>query len=200
MDEYLTQFKNKKKSFKDNKIKLRNNKKLSKYLTKFLLAIIFFLISVIFTNISDKNLLFYKEHVFTESLPFTKIKGWYEDLFGEVLPKEDNTATVFNGKLVYKSIENYESGEKLVVNANSLVNNLTSGIVVYSGDKDNYGNTVIIQGIDGVDIWYGNLENVSVNLYDYIEAGTVIGQTKDENLYLVIKKDNEYIKYENYKN
>lgn len=200
MDEYLTQFKNKKKSFKDNKIKLRNNKKLSKYLTKFLLAIIFFLISVIFTNISDKNLLFYKEYVFTESLPFTKIKGWYEDLFGEVLPKEDNTATVFNGKLVYKSIENYESGEKLVVNANSLVNNLTSGIVVYSGDKDNYGNTVIIQGIDGVDIWYGNLENVSVNLYDYIEAGTVIGQTKDENLYLVIKKDNEFIKYENYKN
>lgn len=200
MDEYLTQFKNKKKSFKDNNIKLINNKNISKYLTKVLLGIIFFLISVIFTNMSDKNLLLYKEYVFTESLPFTKIKGWYEDLFGEVLPKEDNTATVFNGKLVYKSIENYESGEKLVVNANSLVNNLTSGIVVYNGDKDNYGNTVIIQGIDGVDIWYGNLENVSVNLYDYIEAGTVIGQTKDENLYLVIKKDNEFIKYENYKN
>ena len=200
MDEYLTQFKNKKKSFKDNKIKLSNNKKLSKYLTKFLLAIIFFLISIIFTNISDKNLLFYKEYVFTESLPFTKIKGWYEDLFGEVLPSDDSTATVFNGKLVYKEIEGYEDGEKLVVSKNSLVNNITSGIVVFSGDKDNYGNTVIVQGIDGVDIWYGNLENVSVNLYDYIEAGSIIGQTKNENLYLVIKKDNEYIKYENYKN
>lgn len=200
MDEYLTQFKNKKKSFKDNKIKLSNNKKLSKYLTKFLLAIIFFLISIIFTNISDKNLLLYKEYVFTESLPFTKIKGWYEDLFGEVLPSDDSTATVFNGKLVYKEIEDYEDGEKLIVSKNSLVNNITSGIVVFSGDKDNYGNTVIVQGIDGVDIWYGNLENVSVNLYDYIEAGSIIGQTKNENLYLVIKKDNEYIKYENYKN
>ena len=200
MDEYLTQFKNKKKSFKVNKIKLSNNKKLSKYLTKFLLAIIFFLISVIFTNISDKNLLLYKEYVFTESLPFTKIKGWYEDLFGEVLPSDDSTATVFNGKLVYKEIEDYEDGEKLVVSKNSLVNNITSGIVVFSGDKDNYGNTVIVQGIDGVDIWYGNLENVSVNLYDYIEAESIIGQTKNENLYLVIKKDNEYIKYENYKN
>ena len=200
MDEYLTQFKNKKKSFKVNKIKLSNNKKLSKYLTKFLLAIIFFLISIIFTNISDKNLLLYKEYVFTESLPFTKIKGWYEDLFGEVLPSDDSTATVFNGKLVYKEIEDYEDGEKLVVSKNSLVNNITSGIVVFSGDKDNYGNTVIVQGIDGVDIWYGNLENVSVNLYDYIEAESIIGQTKNENLYLVIKKDNEYIKYENYKN
>lgn len=197
MDEYLNNFKNKKKSF--NKVKISLNKKnINKLITKFMIAIIFFLISIIFTNYSDKNLLLYKEYVFTESLPFTKIKGWYEDLFGEVLPTQDNTQTVFNGKLVYKEISDYYDGEKLVVSKNTLVNNITSGVVVFSGEKDNYGNTVIIQGIDGVDIWYGNLENVSVSLYDYIEAGNVIGQTKDEYLYLVIKKDNEYIKYENY--
>lgn len=197
MDEYLNNFKNKKKSF--NKVKISLNKKnINKLITKFMIAIIFFLISIIFTNYSDKNLLLYKEYVFTESLPFTKIKGWYEDLFGEVLPTQDNTQTVFNGKLVYKEISDYYDGEKLVVSKNTLVNNITSGVVVFSGEKDNYGNTVIIQGIDGVDIWYGNLENVSVSLYDYIEANTVIGETKDEYLYLVIKKDNEYIKYENY--
>ena len=197
MDEYLNKFKNKKKSF--NKVKISLNKKnINKLITKFMIAIIFFLISIIFTNYSDKNLLLYKEYVFTESLPFTKIKGWYEDLFGEVLPTQDNTQTVFNGKLVYKEISDYYDGEKLVVSKNTLVNNITSGVVVFSGEKDNYGNTVIIQGIDGVDIWYGNLENVSVSLYDYIETGNVIGQTKDEYLYLVIKKDNEYIKYENY--
>lgn len=197
MDEYLNNFKNKKKSF--NKVKISLNKKnINKLITKFMIAIIFFLISIIFTNYSDKNLLLYKEYVFTESLPFTKIKGWYEDLFGEVLPTQDNTQTVFNGKLVYKEISEYYDGEKLVVSKNTLVNNITSGVVVFSGEKDNYGNTVIIQGIDGVDIWYGNLENVSVSLYDYIETGNVIGQTKDEYLYLVIKKDNEYIKYENY--
>lgn len=197
MDEYLNNFKNKKKSF--NKVKISLNKKnINKLITKFMIAIIFFLISIIFTNYSDKNLLLYKEYVFTESLPFTKIKGWYEDLFGEVLPTQDNTQTVFNGKLVYKDISEYYDGEKLLVSKNTLVNNITSGVVVFSGEKDNYGNTVIIQGIDGVDIWYGNLENVSVSLYDYIETGNVIGQTKDEYLYLVIKKDNEYIKYENY--
>ena len=197
MDEYLNNFKNKKKSF--NKVKISLNKKnINKLITKFMIAIIFFLISIIFTNYSDKNLLLYKEYVFTESLPFTKIKGWYEDLFGEVLPTQDNSQTVFNGKLVYKDISEYYDGEKLLVSKNTLVNNITSGVVVFSGEKDNYGNTVIIQGIDGVDIWYGNLENVSISLYDYIEAGNVIGQTKDEYLYLVIKKDNEYIKYENY--
>lgn len=197
MDEYLNNFKNKKKSF--NKVKISLNKKnINKLITKFMIAIIFFLISIIFTNYSDKNLLLYKEYVFTESLPFTKIKGWYEDLFGEVLPTQDNTQTVFNGKLVYKDISEYYDGEKLLVSKNTLVNNITSGVVVFSGEKDNYGNTVIIQGIDGVDIWYGNLENVSVSLYDYIETGNVIGQTKDEYLYLVIKKDNDFIKYEDY--
>ena len=165
-----------------------------------MLAVIFFLASIIFTNTSDKNLLLYKEYVLTESLPFTKVKGWYEELFGEVLPSNDNAQTVFDGKLVYKEINDYQNGERLTVSSKSLVNSLASGIVVFSGEKDGFGNTVIIQGIDGADIWYGNLENISLNLYDYIEAGTVIGNTVDEYLYLVIKKDNEYIKYEDYQN
>ncbi len=196
MDEYVKMHKMKKKNF--SKSNTSKRKVLNSFLTKFMCAIIFFLVSVIFTNMSDKNLLLYKEYVLTESLPFTKIKGWYEELFGEVLPKNDNTQTVFSGKLVYKEIKDYEDGEVLTVSNKSLVNSLASGVVVFSGVKDNYGNTVIIQGIDGADIWYGNLENISVNLYDYIESGTVIGETKDEYLYLVIKKDNKYIKYEDY--
>lgn len=198
MDEYLAKFKSKKKGF-NKEIKV-NKKMINKYITKVMLGIIFFLVSIIFTNFSDKNLLLYKEYVFTESLPFTKIKGWYEDLFGEVLPKNDNTKTVFNGKLVYKEILDYLDGEKLTVSSNSLVNSIGSGVVVYNGEKEGYGNTVIIQGIDGVDIWYGNLQNVSVSLYDYIEADTVIGEVTNEYLYLVIKKDNEFIKYEDYQN
>lgn len=196
MDEYINNFKNKKKNLK-KQVKV-SKKKVNAFITKFMVSVIFFLVSVIFTNFNDKFLLMYKEYVFTESLPFTKIKGWYEDLFGEVLPSDENTQTVFNGKLVYKEISDYYDGEKLVVNSNTLVNNLTSGVVVFSGVKENYGNTVIIQGIDGADIWYGNLQNVSVNLYDYVESGTVIGETIDDNLYLVIKKDNEFIKYEDY--
>lgn len=197
MDEYLKMHKMKKKDFNKNN-DVSKKKIISKYVTKFMLAIIFFLVSVIFTNMSDKNLLLYKEYVLTESLPFTKIKGWYEELFGEVLPKSDNTQTVMSGKLVYKEIKDYQDGEVLTVSSKALVNSLASGVVVFSGEKDGYGNTVIIQGIDGADIWYGNLENVSVTLYDYIEEGTVIGSIKDEFLYLVIKKDNEFIKYEDY--
>ena len=193
MDDYLNSAKMRRKnSFSAKKVNLKP------VISKFLLAIIFFLVSVIFTNMSDKNLLLYKEYVLTESMPFTKIKGWYEDLFGEVLPNSDNNKMVMSGHLVYKSIESYKDGEVLSLSSNTLINNLTSGVVVFVGEKDDYGETVIIQGVDGVDIWYGNLTNVSVKLYDYVEKNKLIGETKDDKLYLVIKKNNEFIKYEDY--
>lgn len=194
MDEYIIDAKKRrnKRSFNVNKKSIKN------FISKFLLAIIFFLSSIIFTNINDKNLLLYKEYVLTESLPFTKIKGWYEELFGEVLPKDDNNKMVIKGHLVYKNIENYKDGEVLTLTTNTLINSLQSGIVVYCGEKDDYKNTVIIQGIDGVDIWYGNLTNVSVKLYDYVEKDKLIGETNSDLLYLVIKKDNNFLKYEDY--
>ena len=198
MDEYVQAFKRKKKSFKENST--QDNKKLKVFISKFLIAVIFFLSSLIFTNMSDKNLLMYKEYVLTESLPFTKIKGWYENIFGEVLPSKENTMTVFNGKLVYKNIADYLDGEALTVGNKTIINSIASGVVVFIGEKEGYGNTVIVQGIDGVDIWYANLDNIAINLYDYIEKDTVIGETIDDKLYLVIKSENAYIKYEDYQN
>lgn len=196
MDDYLEAFK--KRRCKDE-FTISKKINLKSFISRFLIAMIFFLVSIIFTNYSDKNLLFYKEHVLTESLPFTKIKSWYEDLFGEVLPKDKSTQMVMNGHLVYKEIEDYKDGEALTLNAGTLINNITSGVVVFVGNKDDYGQTVIVQGIDGTDIWYGNLTNVSVSLYDYIEKNTLLGETLSDKLYLVIKKNNEYLKYEDYK-
>lgn len=200
INDYLMAFKKKKK----NSLKITiptKSKKISWFITKVLLSIIIFLISLIYIKSSDKNLLLYKEYVFTESLPFTKIKNWYETKFGEVVPKvETKEKTVFSDTLVYKKIEDYQDGEKLTVNANSLVSNLNGGIVVFIGQKEDYGNTVIIQGNDGADIWYGNVNNVAVKLYDYIEKDTTIGEVEGDTLYLVIKKDNEFIKYEDYQN
>ena len=194
MEEYLESFKRRKK----NEFIPRKSINLKPVISKVLIAMIFFLASIIFTNTSDKNLLLYKEYVLTESLPFTKIKSIYEDLFGEVLPKSENTQMVMNGHLVYKDIKTYKDGEVLTLSKGTLINSLASGVVVFIGNKDDYGNTVIVQGVDGADIWYGNLTNSSVKLYDYIEKNTLLGETLTDELYLVIKKNNEYIKYEDY--
>ena len=65
-------------------------------------------------------------------------------------------------------------------------------------EKDNYGKTIIVQGIDGVDIWYGNVMDTDIKLYDYIEKGNMLGSTKDNVLYLVFQKGGKFLDYKKY--
>ena len=81
----------------------------------------------------------------------------------------------------------------------SAIQTLNSGIVVFIGEKEHYNNTIIIQGIDGVDIWYGNVTNVSVNLYDYVEKNTLLGSAMEDHIYFVLQKEGQYLDYEEYK-
>ena len=70
--------------------------------------------------------------------------------------------------------------------------------MVFSGEKEGLGNTVIIQGIDGVDIWYSNIENVNLTLYDYVEKDNILGEAQDGEIILTFLSDGNYISYENY--
>lgn len=184
---------------KHSKKKKDSNKSIN--LTKFLLVIILTLITLIAIkkNIKFKEL-FYK-YVYEDSINFAKINEYYEKIFGSYIPFEDTTnkvTPVFNEKLTYISSNKYLDGVKLTVENNYLVPVLQSGLVVYMGEKEGYGNTVIVQGIDGIDIWYGNVTNISISLYDYIDKKSLLGTTKDDVLYLVYKKDGEILNYEEY--
>ena len=68
------------------------------------------------------------------------------------------------------------------------------------GEKEGYGNTLIIQGVDGTDIWYGNVADTNLNLYDYLDANTILGTSSEDKYYLVFQKDGEYLTYEEYFN
>jgi stage IV sporulation protein FA len=177
-------------------------KKITKYLTKILFSIIFFLLSLIFIKSSNSNHDLYEQYFFTDSMSFARLNDWYQKHFGNVIPIDDVTETnsepVFNETLSYETMDNYLNGKLLTVSNNYMVPTLNSGVVVFLGNKDGYGNTCIIQGVDGVDIWYGNLNTDNINLYDYIKKGTFIGPTNSTNLYLVFMKDNNYISYEEY--
>ena len=60
-----------------------------------------------------------------------------------------------------------------------------------------YNNTIIIEDLNGVYIWYGNVSTTSLKLYDYVEKGTYIGEA-ERNLYMVFSKDNKYLNYEEF--
>lgn len=147
-------------------------------------------------NFKDK---FYQK-VYEENFSFAKINNLYQKYFGSLLPFGDkinnNTKPVFSETFTYLSKEKYQDGEKFIVNSNYLMPVIESGMVVFIGEKDGYGNTIIIQQVDGVDTWYSNV-NSNIKLYDYIEKGDVLGEVNGNYLYLVMKKDGNYINYEN---
>lgn len=188
---------------KRNKNKQNINKKSSKKLTKFLLTIVLTLATLIVLKNNTKLKTMFYEKVFTKNFNFATINKIFKDKFGSPIPFSETiiqkeTTPVFNEKLEYTEKSKYLDGVKLTVTKNYLVPTIESGMVVFIGEKENYGNTVIISGIDGIDIWYSNINASSLKLYDYVEKGSFVGEAKDTNIYLVYKKDGKVLNYEDY--
>ena len=177
-------------------------KYLSNSLTKFLLSIIFLLLSIILikSNSNIKN--FYVEEVLTKQLNFTKFNNLYNKYLGNILPDytiPEPTKTVMNTNFSYSNGEDYLNGSKITTEENYIIPTITSGIIVFLGNKDNLGPTCIIQGVDGVDIWYSNINIEGLNLYDYIDADTALAPVLSNYMYLTIDNNGTFISYETYK-
>ena len=142
---------------------------------------------------------FIEKDVYQDNISFAYLNNLYNKYFGSVLPSyQEDTTPVFNEKLSYKSSNIYHDGYKLTVDNSYLVPIIETGLVVFIGKIESYGNTIIVEGIDGVDIWYANINNSSVKLYDYVNKGDYLGEVLDNTLYLVFQKDKEYLKIEDY--
>lgn len=199
-EEIIKRIKRKRQNYFNNVDNKKNSKYVSNLFTRTLVAVIVVLISAIYVNASDKNLKSYKENLFEKSFSFNKVSSAYNKVFGNVMPLEldkGTTKSVFNEGISYSDIIKYENGYKLTL-TNNMVTSLYDGIVVFIGEKEGYGNTIIVQGSNGVDIWYGNVTNVGVSLYDYIDKDTMLGESIDSNLYLVFNKENQFLGYEEY--
>ena len=167
------------------------------FFMKLLISVVITLVILILIKASNNfKTNFYKE-VYNTNISFAPLTSLYNkyigklDIFNNVM-----TEAVFNEELIYSNAKNYLDGVKLELESNLVPIN-ESGIVVYIGEKDGYGNTVIVQRIDGVDEWYGGINNINVKLYDYVEKGTLLGEA-DKYLYLVYKKDGNILNYEEY--
>lgn len=168
-----------------------------------LITILLFLGCAIFIKTSFSNKEFIYKYVYTGNIVYNKIKAYYDKYLSGVVPfdnlfKFNDSKMVFNEKLTYLSKNKYLDGVKLKVNTNYLVPIIESGIVVYIGEKEGYGNTIIIQGADFTDIWYGNISNTNVSLYDYVDKGSFLGEANGEEIYLVFSQDGNILDYEKY--
>lgn len=176
-------------------------KSVKRILSKSMITIIIFLIGMISIK-SHPNLKdMLQKNIYEKNIKFTKSKNFYEKYFGDILSldkviKEEQP--VFNEKLSFEKSESYKDGVKLKVADKYMVPTLESGIVVFIGEKEKYGTTVIIEQVGGIDTFYSNINVGNIKLYDYIEKGELLGETKDTNLYLVFQKNGEYLDYQKY--
>lgn len=168
---------------------------LKKYTIKVLLTIIITLILLISFKIDRNFKEIFNKYVYNDTLPFTDFKSLYNKYFLGL--KKDNTSSVFYEKLNYKSKSKYQDGVKLNVTNNYLVPSLNSGIVVFIGQKGKYGQTVIVQQVNGIDVFYGNIKS-NVKMYDYIEKGSLIGESLKDYIYLAFQQQGKFVSYEEY--
>lgn len=181
------------------KLKLKSSVK--KFISKCLIVIILLLSTLILikNNASLKNNII--KYVYEDNLEFTKLKSIYEKYFGKILsvdkiaPSEEK---VFNEKISYEKANVYKDGVALNVDKGYMVPTLEAGIVVFIGEKEGYGNTVIIEQVDGVDVWYSNISTSNIKIYDYIEKGKLLGEVNGEKLYMVFQKEGKYLNYKEY--
>ncbi len=186
--------------------KKKDNKIVSKYfkglLYRILISMLIFLSLGIFIKSSNKNKEMVYENIYNNNFLYTKALKYYDKYLKGVYPFSklfnQDTSLVFSEKLVYTSQNKYLDGVKLTVDTNYLVPILEDGIVIYIGDKPNYGNTIIIQGIDEIEIWYANINNSNVSLYDYVTKGSLLGEVNDNYLYLVYSQNGKYLNYEEF--
>ena len=187
------------------KKEVKNGIKISKYIKSFIIKsmicfIMFLTMLILIKSNSNYKASIYK-YVYSNNFSFAKINSLYKKYFGGILPFDNivpSDELVFKEDLKYSEASLYKDGVKLSVVDNYLVPAIESGIVVFIGNKDNYGNTIIVQGVNGVDIWYGNITNTDLKLYDYVEKGTMLGEVNKDTIYLVFQKEGKYLNYKDY--
>lgn len=170
-------------------------------LTKLLCTIILTLLCLIGLRKSVELKKIFNNYVYENNFSFAQVRSLYQSFFGETLPFENmlgsSTKPVFNEKFLFSAREEYLEGNKFFVTKQYLMPILESGMVVFIGDKEGYGNTIIVQQVNGVDTWYSNVSS-NVKLYDYVEKGDVLGEVQGDFLYLTFKKDGTSVGYEEY--
>ena len=147
---------------------------------------------------------------------FATVSKWYEGKFGKplaLLPFTDEKSTVtktvvqkeatdvpVSGKI----LENFEkNGQGIMIETDkgASVKAVKEGYVMSAGVKDGLGKTIIIQHPDKTQTWYGNLADINVSLYEYIEKGKIVGTVSDTTseekakgkYYFAIKKGDNFI-------
>lgn len=183
------------------KKKLVLKKSVRSFISRVLVTIAIFLFGMILVKSDDafKNKIL--DNVYNKQFKFVQLGEIYQKYFGNILSIDKvlvDEKPVFQEKLSYLKSSKYKDGVKLTVDENYMVPILESGIVIFLGEKEGYGNTVVVEQVDGIDVYYSNVSVSNIKLYDYVEKGELLGEVQDKKLYLLFQKDGKFLDYKEY--
>jgi stage IV sporulation protein FA len=142
---------------------------------------------------------------------FAAVSDWYEEQFGKplaLLPFSDNETSnedQFTNQYALPAsriLEEFDTtGQRISIEIGkgAAVEAMNEGMVRFAGEKEGFGKTVILQHGDKSETWYGNLDSIDVNLYEYISKGTKVGAASTSadgtkgTFYFALKKGNDFI-------
>lgn len=169
-----------------------------RFFNQILLTTIIFLITLIVIKIDKDYKSAIYNAVYQKNLNFASTNEFYQKYIGSILPLgslNKKQIPVFQENLVYQEDNLYKNGGVLTVSENYMVPVLESGIIVFIGEKEDYGKTVIVQQVNGIDVWYGNINIDNLKMYDYVEKGNLLGETLSNQLYLAFQKEGKFLDY-----
>lgn len=175
---------------------------IKKLCSKVLVCICLIIVGLIVLKYDKNNSKTIYKFIYEDNFSFATINEFFKSHFGDILPFQNvldsKTTAVFNDSLKYSSLSIYKDGIALEVDENYLVPTLSSGIVIFIGEKEDFKNTIVIQTEDGINIWYGNITSSNVNLYDYVEKNEILGMANGTTLYLAFEKEGNFVDYKTY--
>ncbi len=144
--------------------------------------------------------------VMQTNFEFATMSDWLSKRVGDiyaVLPsrfskKDQSEAIPVSGKLLETFKEN---GKGIMVETTTgvSVKTIAAGVVIFAGDDDKTGKTVIVQQTNKMNVWYGHLSDIDVTLYQHVDQGTGIGVVSEGaaaghgTYYFAIKKENHFV-------
>ncbi|WP_335869207.1 M23 family metallopeptidase [Bacillus sp. 2205SS5-2] len=183
------------------------------FLLKLLLSAVMVLsVGILYKNSSPalEEARSYVQSTMGNEFQFAAVSAWYEEQFGKPLsfiPKQDASnsplpvttpdyAVPASGKII-EDFDHNGKGVMVETGMNEKVKALKGGFVLFAGKNEEFGNMVILQHSDKSESWYGNLENIEVDQYSYVEIGSPVGQVKNNEdsgeFYFAIKQENDFI-------
>lgn len=158
----------------------------------------------------------YVSSAMNESFRFQSVALWYERRFGgtpSLLPalnavqqeeaqKVDAVSKHYFAPVKGKVIAPYETsrlGVTVETKSDTPVAAIDTGLVVYVGNKEETGYTIVIRHTNGLQSVYGWVEQGKVELNDWIKGGETIGTVSKNSskpsgyLYFAVSKDNKFV-------